>query len=105
MTESAFAITSKILNERSDASDLVRIIAKDGHLNKEERATLNQCADDFEATQKSLVNVYALLVETQQRLIALNERMLEADKMVAKTFPGLQMTISGPLVRLGAQHG
>jgi hypothetical protein len=100
MTESAFATTHRILNERSDSFDLVRIIAKDSNISRDDRETLNQAANDYEDTQRSLVAVYQALIETQQKLIAVNEQLIEEKK---KAIPGLQFNYSGPLV--GAHYG
>lgn len=77
MTESIFAVTSRVLNEPSNSFDVVRIIAKDAKLNKEDRASLYYAADELEAAQRALIICSHQLIETQARLIAVNDRLIE----------------------------
>ena len=74
MFESPFSVTNKIINEPTNGYDDLRIIAKDrGGM---DRALIEDAADEFENTQRNLVQVYAQLVEAQQKLIAANDIIL-----------------------------
>ena len=79
--ESPFVTTSRIINERSNAFDDLRIIATgDGKLDTPAREILAAAADELEATLRTLVLTQAALIETQQRLIAVNDQLISARK-------------------------
>lgn len=90
MIESPCHTINKLLNESSNGYDDLRIIAKDrGGM---DRALIESAADELETSQRSLVQVYAKLIETQQKLIAANDQILG---LRAKSCPGLPMTLQG----------
>lgn len=61
----------------ADADD-IRIIAKDcPHLAADQRAILNNAADEYEDLQRKLILLYAQLIETQHKLIAVNDHLLD----------------------------
>lgn len=60
-----------------DADD-IRIIAKDCHqLGVVQRAILNTAADEYEDLQRKLILTYAQLIETQKKLMAVNDHLIE----------------------------
>lgn len=87
MTESAFITTSRILSESANSFDLLRIIAgDDNHLDPADRETMRLAADELESSQRAHYATYLQLIETQAKLIAANERLIEARKGVALSY-------------------
>jgi hypothetical protein len=90
MFESPFTATSKVLNEPTNGYDDLRIIAKDrGGM---DRLLIEAAADELEDTQRSLLQVYAQLVEAQQKLIAANDVILA---LRCRVYQGLPMQLEG----------
>lgn len=88
MFESPYQTVSKVLNETTNGYDDLRIIAKDrGGM---DRALIEDAADELENTQRNLVQVYAKLIEAQQKLIAANDVILA---LRCRIYPGLPMTV------------
>jgi hypothetical protein len=91
MFESPFTATSKVLNEPTNGYDDLRIIAKDrGGMDR--LLDLEAAADELEDTQRSLLQVYAQLVEAQQKLIAANDVILA---LRCRVYQGLPMQLEG----------
>lgn len=91
----AFEHTNAIMSEAANGFDVLRIIAKDTlGLSKEDRASINVAADELEDAQRRLVRLYVDFCELQQRLIAVNEQLIESRK--SQAFPSLSLT-TGPL--------
>lgn len=87
MTESAFITTSRILSESANSFDLLRIIASDDNrLDSADRETICAAADELEASQRAHYATYQQLLATQAKLIAVNERLIEANKGVAWSY-------------------
>jgi hypothetical protein len=79
MTESPFVTTSRIINETSNSFDLLRIIA--GELKGQDRESLLTAADELEVIQRAFVLASLDLIETRQRLIAVNDQLIEARRL------------------------
>ena len=76
--ESPFTTTSAILSERSNTFDDLRIIASDyDELSVADKTKIEGAADELETLQRGYALVYAQLIETQQKLIAANDRLIE----------------------------
>ena len=87
MLESPFSTVNQVLNETSNGYDDLRIIAKDR--GGKFRVLLQAAADELETSQRTLVQTYAQLVETQQKLVAVNDQLLA---LRAKAYQGIPMT-------------
>ena len=82
MMESPFQVTHQILTEIPNVVDELRIIAKDGgRLDAPKRELIASAADELETAYKALIQLHAQLIETQRRLIAVNEQLIEARKV------------------------
>jgi hypothetical protein len=98
--ESPFTAVARILNEAANGSDTLRIIAKDGAgLSAEDRRNIRAAADELETAQRAHLLTYTQLIETQQKLTAANEALIEANQKLLQTkkpvfplFPKLQMS-------------
>lgn len=75
MIESSFATINRVINEPSNSSDLLRIIA--GELKGQDRQSVLLAAEELELAQRVLTATSLELIETRQRLIAVNERLIE----------------------------
>jgi hypothetical protein len=80
--ESAFVTTNRIINETSNSFDVLRIIA--GEMKGPDRESLLTAADELEMTQRAFVLASIDLVETRQRLIAVNDQLIEARRSPAQ---------------------
>jgi uncharacterized protein (UPF0248 family) len=90
MYESPYTAINKVLTEPTNGYDDLRIIAKDrGGM---DRALIEDAADEFETTQRNLVQVYAQLIEAQQKLIAANDVILA---LRCRVYQGLPMQLDG----------
>ena len=87
---SAFLDTFAVMADTPNGFDELRIIAQDARLSVQDKSTLYRCADEWEKHQKDLVMAYAKLIETNQMLLAQQERLMEIAKAQA-TFPKLQI--------------
>lgn len=97
MMESPFQTVNRVLNEPSNGFDDLRIIARDQKsLTSQERQLIKDAADELETSQKTLIQIYSQLVETQQKLIAVNDQMIAIRGNKLAHFPGLKMTIGKP---------
>jgi len=98
--ESPFTATARIIGEVSNGFDNLRIIAKDvPGLSAEDRRTIREAADELEASQRAHLLTYAQLIETQAKLAAVNECLIETSQKLLQTkkpvfplFPKLQMS-------------
>lgn len=63
-----------------EACDVLRIIAGEAPLSEADKALLRQAADQLEFAQRDLISTYAKLIETQQRLIAVNDQLIAERK-------------------------
>lgn len=63
----------------TDTAEALRIIAKDA-LRGHDRETVRIAADELDATQQQLVATQQALIESQARRIAVNERLIEAQR-------------------------
>jgi len=83
--------------EANNGFDVLRIIAKDTHgLSKDDRASINGAADELETAQRSLVKLHFEYCQLQQRLIAVNEQLIDARKELAEKrliLPQVTLTI------------
>lgn len=77
MTESPFATIGRIISEPSNAFDDLRIIAGGpARLDTPAREIIRSAADELEATQRAYRATLEQLVETQRRLIAVNDQLI-----------------------------
>ena len=80
--------------ELPNGFDELRIIAKDEtRLTRQDRDTINRCADELEEYQEKLVAALQQLIETNSRYMALNDRMIEITKNQL-TFPKISAQIA-----------
>src|SRR5262249_42941903 len=69
----------------TDTFDELRIIAKDGgRLSTTDRDVIRRAADELQQVSRLLVSTQAALIEAQQRQIATNERLLQANADVVR---------------------
>ena len=87
MLESPFSTVNQVLNETSNGYDDLRIIAKDR--GGKDRQLIEAAADELETSQRTLMQTYAQLVETLQKLVAVNDQLLA---LRAKAYQGIPMT-------------
>ena len=59
-----------------DACEVLRIIAGVAKLSDDDRNWLRTAADQLEFAQRDLIQSYARLIETQQQLAAVNDRLI-----------------------------
>lgn len=96
--ESPFAITAAIISERANAFDDLRIIARDcKSLSVADRALIESAADELETSQRGHLATYTQLLETQQRLIAANEQLIE---MRRKQPPAMKWSLSSGWIKV-----
>lgn len=87
----------QVLQEPTNGYDDLRIIAKDrGGL---DRALIEAAADELEMSQRTLVQMYAELVETRQKLSAISDRLTDMRKQ--SKFP----SISASFTMIGTKNG
>lgn len=103
MIESAFVTVNRVISEPSNTFDELRIIAKDAqHLSAIDRDAISRGADELESILRAFFVQGMQLIEMQQRLIAVNERLLQrdADMMALRhpKFPSLSLNFTAPLV-------
>ena len=103
--ESPFAVTSQILGEQSNAFDDLRIIARDRKgLSSTDKMLLEAAANELETAHRAHLITHIQLIETQQRLIAVNDQLIAARRDIARlqqtakpVFPSLSLSYSGLL--------
>ena len=79
MIESPFLTISRVLGEPVNGFDDLRIIARDSRsLSATERGLIEAAADELEFSQRAHMATLAQLLEAQQRLIAVNDRLIAA---------------------------
>lgn len=66
-----------------DCCEVLRVIASEARLSSDDKASLLTAAEQLEFAQRDLIATYAKLIETQQRLIAVNDQLIEARKAPA----------------------
>lgn len=82
----------------TDHIDVLRIIARDGgHLNSAVRAELAEIANEFERTQRALIETQAQLIEANAHRIAMNEALLVRKRAEVNAKP---MSMSSGWMRL-----
>jgi len=92
-----FADTHNILSEMTNPVDDIRIIARDiKSIPAMSRELLENAANEYEKLQELFLNVHTQLIETQRKLNASSERVVELDKQTAKV-QGYSMTISADI--------
>ncbi len=88
MNESPYVTTSRIINEPSNLSDDLRIIADSGtRLDTPTRAIIRQAAELLDESQRMIINTNARLIETQRQWLATNEQLIEARKVAGHAEP------------------
>jgi hypothetical protein len=96
----AFEQIHAVVTEAVNGFDVLRIIAKDSRgLSKDDRASIASAADELEDTYRRLIKVHFEFCQLQQRLIAVNDQLLEARQELAekrKVYPSLSLT-TGPI--------
>lgn len=101
MMESPFATTSRILAESSNAFDELRIIAGENNkLPPADRAIIRRAADDLESSYRALGLTHLQLIETQQRLIAVNDQLIQARKAALPAQPHPKWSMSTGWMRM-----
>jgi hypothetical protein len=76
---------ARVMNERPNAFDDLRIIARDKReLSATERAMIETAADELEESQKAHILTYAQLIEAQGKLIAVTDRLIDTVKELAE---------------------
>jgi hypothetical protein len=91
----AFEEIQALIREESLISDELRIIASDAHLCPADRASLVNGAAMIERMLQNYSAVHAALMETQRQLIATQERLIEANRMLSTglVFPTISARI------------
>jgi hypothetical protein len=74
-----------IMNEQTNAFDDLRIIARDRkELSVSERGMIEAAANELEESHKAHIITYARLIETQGRLMATNDRLIDVMRELAE---------------------
>lgn len=101
MIESPFVATSRILAENANSFDELRIIAGENNkLPPADRATIRRAADDLESSYRALGLTHLQLIETQQRLIAVNDQLIQARKATLPAQPRSRWSMSTGWIRM-----
>lgn len=92
MMESPFVEVNRIIRERSDTFDVLRIIADETSLKGEQREIIRTAADELEGAYKALIICHLALSEAQQQLTAKNDQLIAARKAALPMVPHYSMS-------------
>ncbi len=90
----AFRDTASVMADVPNGFDELRIIAQDERrLTKQDRDTINRCADEWESHQRYMCVLLSQLIEVNAHRMAQNERILDLTKLTNMTFPKISTQI------------
>lgn len=93
MTESPFLTVHRVVSEDTNVADDLRILAKDApYLKKTDRETIIRAADDLEFSQRTVATLYAGIMERDQALAAVQDRLAKANREIGKPVITLPFT-------------